>query len=115
MGFWSDKRVLVTGGGGFLGSHVVEKLRAAGCERMFVARSQKYDLTTEAGADRLFAEHAGNVDIVIHLAGLVGGIGANKAQPAEYFYRNLMMGVLTMDRAWKAGAKKLIAAGAGCG
>jgi len=129
MSYWSDKRVVVTGGGGFLGSHVVEKLREAGCEHMFVVRSKDYDLTTEAAAERLFADlRAGvngwpatapgsdaPVDIVLHLAGFVGGIGSNKALPADFFYRNLMMGVHTMHQAWKAGAKKLVAAGAGCG
>lgn len=113
MRSWTQARVLVTGGGGFLGSHVVEKLREEGCQPV-VARSRDYDLTTEAGADRLFAEHA-KLDVVFHLAGLVGGIGANKARPADYFYRNLMMGTLVLDRAWKSGAKKLVAAGAGCG
>ena len=129
MSYWSERRVVVTGGGGFLGSHAVEQLRAAGCEHLFVVRSAEYDLTTEAGADRLFADLAagrdgwpaqaagkgGAVDVVVHLAGMVGGIGSNKALPADFFYQNLMMGVLTMDRAWKAGAEKFVAAGAGCG
>jgi GDP-L-fucose synthase len=114
MTFWGDKRVLVTGGGGFLGRHTVEKLQEAGCTRVFVARQRDYDLTTETGAGRLFADCA-PVDIVLHLAGYVGGIGANKAYPADFFYRNLMMGVLTMHHAWKSGATKLVAAGAGCG
>lgn len=114
MTFWSDKRVLVTGGGGFLGRHIVEKLRAAGCPHVIVARQRDYNLVTEAGAERLFADCA-PVDIVLHLAGYVGGIGANKAFPADFLYRNLMMGILTMDRAWKSGAMKLVAAGAGCG
>lgn len=129
MSYWSERRVVVTGGGGFLGSHAVEQLRAAGCEHLFVVRSAEYDLATEAGADRLFADLAagkdgwparapgkrGAVDVVVHLAGMVGGIGSNKALPADFFYQNLMMGVLTVDRAWKAGAEKLVAAGAGCG
>ena len=132
MSYWSDKRVVVTGGGGFLGSHVLEKLRDAGCEHVFCVRSKDYDLTREESAARLFSDlasgkapgqswpatGAGNdtsVDIVLHLAGLVGGIGSNKARPADFFYQNIMMGVLTMHHAWKAGAKKFVAAGAGCG
>jgi GDP-L-fucose synthase len=114
MSYWKDKRVLVTGGGGFLGCHTVEKLRAAGCEAPFVVRSAEYDLTREDEAARLFAER-GPVDVVLHLAGLVGGIASNKARPADFFYQNLMMGVNTMHQAWKAGASKFVAAGAGCG
>jgi GDP-L-fucose synthase len=120
MGFWTEQRVVVTGGAGFLGGHVVDKLREAGCSNVFVVRSRDYDLTTEAGAERLFAELKGRfgqgpIDAVFHLAGLVGGIGANKARPADFFYQNAMMGVLTMHQAWKAGARKFVAAGAGCG
>jgi GDP-L-fucose synthase len=111
--FWSDKRVMVTGGAGFLGSHVVEKLQAIGCREIYVVRSQEYDLTEEEQVIRLFREHP--AEIVIHLAGLVGGIGANKAWPAQFFYRNLVMGVLTMHYAWKSGVPKFICAGAGCG
>lgn len=127
MSYWTDKRVVVTGGAGFLGRHVVEKLRDAGCPHIFVVRSRDYDLTKEESVARLFSDlEAGKhgwpaavgprpVDVVIHLAGLVGGIGANKARPADFFYQNLMMGVLTLHYAWKAGARKFVAAGAGCG
>jgi len=125
--YWNDKRVVLTGGAGFLGTHVVQKLQEAGCEHIFAVRSREYDLTEEEGAAALFADlksgkHGWRLapggaatDIVIHLAGLVGGIGANKARPAEFFYRNLMMSVLTMHHAWKAGVGKFVAAGAGCG
>ena len=92
---------------------VVEKLKGAGCTNIFIARSRDYDLTRQTDSERLFKEHP--CDIVFHLAGLVGGIGANKEYPADYFYQNLMMGVLTIDQAWKAGAEKVVAAGAGCG
>lgn len=125
---FSTRRVLVTGGGGFLGSHVVRALKSAGCTDLFVARQRDYDLTTEEGADRLFADlsrgrgdwrpaakGAPAVDVVIHLAGYVGGIAANKEFPADFFYRNLMMGTLTFDRAFRAGATRFVAAGAGCG
>lgn len=129
MTFWENKRVLLTGGGGFLGTHVREALAAAGCENVFVVRRKSYDLTKEKDVARLFEElrsgkdgwpskyedRPGPVDIVIHLAGLVGGIGANKAQPADFFYQNLMMGVLMMHYSWLSGAQKFVAAGAGCG
>jgi len=125
MSYWSDKRVVVTGGGGFLGTHVVEALQAAGCRHVFVVRSREYDLTREDAVARLFADlRAGRdgwpggtpaADVVIHLAGLVGGIQANKDRPADFFYANLMMGVLTMHHAWKQGAQKFVAAAAGCG
>jgi GDP-L-fucose synthase len=113
MSYWTGKRVVVTGGAGFLGSHVVAELEARKCAEVYVSRSNNYDLTTEKGAEALFADHP--ADIVFHLAGLVGGIGANKAHPADYFYQNLMMGTLTVHGAWKSGAQKVIAAGAGCG
>src|SRR5262245_23558947 len=99
--YWTGKNVIVTGGGGFLGSHTVEKLKQAGCENIFVVHSREYDLAKEDQVGRLFAEHPS--DLVIHLAGLVGGIGANKAYPADFFYQNLMMGVLTLHYAWKTG------------
>ena len=111
--FWTDKSVLVTGGSGFLGSHVVEKLRDSGCKKIFVVRSRDFDLTREEQVARLFEQHP--AAIVVHLAGLVGGIGANKARPADFFYQNLMMGVLVMHYAWKSGAKKFVGAAAGCG
>lgn len=104
---------MVTGGGGFLGSHVVEALHDAGCSDIFVVRSSDYDLTHEDAAAQLFSDHP--ADVVMHLAGYVGGIGSNKTYPADFFYRNLMMGTLIIDQAWRSGAEKVVAAGAGCG
>ena len=108
-----DKRIMVTGGGGFLRSHVVKCLQERGFDAVFPVRSRDYDLVTEQDTIRLFEEHP--ADIVFHLAGYVGGLGANKAFPADFFYRNLMMGAHTLHYAWKTGAEKVIAAGAGCG
>src|SRR5215216_6614550 len=102
---WSEQRVLVTGGAGFLGTHVVTKLREAGACDVVVVRSADYDLTNEVSVRRLFAD-VGPMDVVFHLAGLVGGIGANKARPADYYYQNLLMGAFTMHHTWLAGVKK---------
>jgi GDP-L-fucose synthase len=95
MGFWSDKRVLVTGGNGFLGSFVVEKLRGRGCDRIFVPRTEKYNLVEMEAVERVYRD--AKPDIVIHLAARVGGIGANRANPGKFFYDNLMMGVQMME------------------
>ncbi len=113
MSYWKNQRVMVTGGEGFLGSHVVEKLRMAGCADLVVVRHRDYDLTQSEDVERLFREH--RVDVLLHLAGLVGGIGANKARPADFFLQNLLMNTLTLHHAWQAGVKKVVASGAGCG
>jgi GDP-L-fucose synthase len=113
MSSLKNKRVMVTGGGGFLGSHVVEQLQDYGCAEVFAVRSRDYDLVTEKDTIRLFNEHP--ADVVFHLAGYVGGIGANKAYPGDFFYRNLMMCAHVLHYAYKTGAEKVIAAGAGCG
>ena len=109
--YWDDKRVIVTGGSGFLGSFVVEKLEARGAD-VFVPRSADYNLTSSAGIDRMLAD--GSAEILIHLAALAGGIGANRARPAEFFYENLMMGVPLLHRAWELRVPKFVAIGSVC-
>jgi GDP-L-fucose synthase len=104
-------RTLVTGGGGFLGSHLVERLRADGIEP-FVARRSDYDLTREADAARLFAD--AQPELVLHLAAEVGGIGANRANPGRYWYANLMMGAHVLELSRIHEVRKIVFAGTVC-
>jgi GDP-L-fucose synthase len=104
-------RTLVTGGGGFLGSHVVERLEAAGHD-VFVARSREYDLTRHTDAERLFDD--ARPELVFHLAAEVGGIGANRANPGRYWYANLMMGALVLELSRLHRVDKLVVAGTVC-
>jgi GDP-L-fucose synthase len=112
MGFWDGSRVLVTGGAGFLGWHVVEGLRARGCTDIVVPRSADYDLVQTEAVKRLFRE--AQPHIVIHLAARVGGIEANRQNPGRYFYENLMMGAQVMEEARLAGVRKFVAIGTIC-
>jgi GDP-L-fucose synthase len=112
MGFWANQSVMVTGGAGFLGSWVVEKLRQRGCQQIFIPRSKEYDLRCKE--DICGAIHAAEPDIIMHLAARVGGIGANSTHPAEYFYDNLMMGVQLLHEAWMAKMGKFVAIGTVC-
>jgi GDP-L-fucose synthase len=104
-------RVLVTGGGGFVGSHLVERLQDRG-EEPFVARRRDYDLTAWEDAERLFA-HA-RPELVYHLAAEVGGIGANRANPGRYWYANLMMGAHVLELARRHGVAKVVVTGTVC-
>lgn len=110
--YWADKRVCVTGGAGFLGSYIVERLQAVGCAQTFVPRRKDYDLTDIEGVRRLYAD--AKPDLVIHAAAVVGGIGANKAHPARFFHENLMMGVQLLHEGWGAGVEKFVSIGTVC-
>ncbi len=112
MSFWSNKCVVVTGGAGFLGSFVVDQLRAKGCRQIVVPRSKDYDLVQMEAVKRLYRD--AKPDMVIHLAARVGGIGANQANPGRFFYDNLMMGTQLIEVGRQLGLKKFIATGTIC-
>lgn len=110
--FWRGKRVVVTGGSGFLGSVVVRRLEALGCGSIVVPRRADCDLVQPGNVDRLLRE--AKPQIVLHLAARVGGIGANMANPATFFYDNLMMGAQLMEAARREGVEKFVAIGTVC-
>src|SRR6266571_1550100 len=107
-----DKRVVVTGGAGFLGRHVVQILQERGCTNIFVPGRAQYDLTSEAAVRRLY--RAARPKVVIHLAAVGGGIGANRANPGRFAYENLVMGAMLLEHARRAGVEKFVTIGTIC-
>ncbi|NMC80771.1 MAG: GDP-L-fucose synthase [Chloroflexi bacterium] len=110
--YWQGKRVCVTGGAGFLGSFVTAQLRQRGASDIFIPHIEDYDLVQLGDIQRMLND--ARPDVIIHLAAHVGGIGANRTHPAEFFYDNLMMGVQLMHEAWKQGVQKFVAIGTVC-
>ncbi len=109
---WAEKKICVTGGAGFLGAHLQEDLRQRGAEHLFIPTIEEYDLVQGQDIQRMLKDS--DPDIIIHLAAHVGGIGANREHPAEFFYDNLMMGVQLMHQAYEAGVEKFVAIGTVC-
>ncbi|MCA9473788.1 MAG: GDP-L-fucose synthase [Nitrospirales bacterium] len=107
MSYWTDQRVVVTGGAGFLGSFVVEQLKIRGCNQVFVPRSNEYNLVDMDAVKRLYKD--ARPDIVLHLAARVGGIGANQTNAGKFFYDNLMMGTQLMEIGRQREVKKFVA------
>src|SRR5574342_1370030 len=109
---WPSERVVVTGGAGFLGSRIVEVLRARGAREVFVPRSRDYDLVDMEAVRRLYRD--AKPTLLVHCAAVVGGIGANRASPGRFFYDNLMMGAQLMEVGRQVGLKKLVGLGTIC-
>jgi GDP-L-fucose synthase len=112
MTVWNEQRVVVTGGYGFLGSFVVQALKRRGAAEIFAPRKAEYDLRRLEAVQDLLSDT--RPTLIIHLAATVGGIGANRAHPAEFFYDNLMMGVQLLHESWRAGVNKFVAIGTVC-
>ena len=109
---WKEKRICVTGGAGFLGTHLIANLRQRGAKEVFIPKIEDYDLVDRDAIARLLEDS--NPDVIIHLAAHVGGIGANREHPAEFFYDNLMMGVQLLHQAYQRGVEKFVAIGTVC-
>jgi GDP-L-fucose synthase len=112
MGELAHNRILVTGGAGFLGKRLVAHLKEIGCNCVLAPRSQDYDLREQDAVRKLMTDLA--PDVVVHLAAVVGGIGANQANPGTFFYDNLLMGSMLMEEARRAGVRKFVAVGTIC-
>lgn len=112
MKFWQDKKVVVTGGAGFLGRGVVRLLKQRGCHRIFVTRSAQYDLRNLSAIKRMLKKD--DPDVILHLAAVVGGIGANRENPGKFFYDNIIMGIQLIDQAYRHGVGKFVAVGTIC-
>ena len=110
--FWPGRRVMVTGGGGFLGQAIVRRLQAGGADSIFVPRSKDYDLRTKEGIDRALAD--GRPQLIIHAAAVVGGIGANRENPGRFFYENAIMGIQLLEQSRLAGVEKFVTIGTVC-
>jgi GDP-L-fucose synthase len=107
-----SKRIVVTGGAGFLGSHLISRLERMGCRNVFVPIYSEYDLTRIDGIERLFDEH--RPEVLIHMAAVVGGIGANRANPGRFFYDNAIMGIQLIEAARRFGVEKTVVLGTIC-
>ncbi|MCK5379930.1 MAG: GDP-L-fucose synthase [Candidatus Latescibacteria bacterium] len=112
MAFWKNKRVTLTGGAGFLGTYVVQKLKERGCKEIFIPEIEAYDLRDRDAIIRMYED--ARPDIVIHLAAVVGGIGANRENPGQFFYDNAIMGIQLIEYARRFGVKKFVCIGTIC-
>jgi len=110
--FFQKRRIVVTGGAGFLGTHLIEKLKQSGCKNIFIPKVEDYDLVKMDNIKRMYRDFL--PDIVIHLAAVVGGIGANRENPGKFFYDNLMMGVQIIEEGRQFGVEKVVALGTIC-
>ena len=110
--FFKDRRIVVTGGAGFLGGYVIEGLQKRGCKNILVPRIEEYDLVSLDDINRMYDDM--KPDVVIHLAAVVGGIGANREHPGEFFYKNLMMGVQLIEQGRLRNIEKFVAIGTVC-